>query len=227
MLTTCLDKNRFESRIISCTTSTDSSVPGPKGVTTCLDIARFEGSPVFLCAVVSARSQSDWWNVSTPSVFLSLILAYFYPLSSLSKSVTIILRFSSFTCSFCSFSLRFFVVHPYFSLNMLSLLLNFVIFSKRNKKIVEALTFSENNPHLKKNQNLLSSSLEHLPFPNIKKLRTMNSVQHFSHSPQHFDLLSHSLTLQITLASKFGTVQQETRCTRLSSDQHSGLEFDS
>jgi hypothetical protein len=75
MLTTCLDKNRDESHIISCTTSRDSAVPGPKGVTTCLDIARFEGSPVFLCAVVSARSQSDWRNVSTPSFFLRLVLA--------------------------------------------------------------------------------------------------------------------------------------------------------
>jgi len=31
----------------------------------------------------------------------------------------------------------------------------------------------------------------------------------------------------MTVATTFGTVQQETRRTRSSSDQHSGLEFDS
>jgi len=60
--------------------------------------------------------------------------------------------FPHFTCSFCSVSLRFFVVYPSFSLNMFSLLLNFAMFSIRNKKFVEAPIFSENNPNLKKSQ---------------------------------------------------------------------------
>jgi len=90
--------------------------------------------------------------------------------------------FPHLTCAFCSFSLRFFVVYPSFVLNMLSPLLNITIFSIRNNKLV-ALIFSENKPHLKKNHNLPSSSLEHLPFPNINKLRTVNSIQNFSPSP--------------------------------------------
>ena len=56
MLTRLSDKDRDESRIISCTTSTDSAVPWPKGVTPCNDIAQFEGRlVVFLYAVVSDR----------------------------------------------------------------------------------------------------------------------------------------------------------------------------
>ena len=94
MVTRCLDKNKDESRIISCTTSTDSVVSGPKGVTTYR--ATLHGSRVaclfFVLSPVPEATSTAGMS-STASVFLRLILA-FYPVISLVLSA----RFLSAFC---------------------------------------------------------------------------------------------------------------------------------
>jgi hypothetical protein len=83
--------------------------------------------------------------------------------------------FPHFICSFCPFSLSFFVVYPSFSLNMFYLPLNFAIFSIRNKKLVEAIIFSENNPHLKK-----TSSFNHAAYSYKLTCQRLNRLLLFS-----------------------------------------------
>jgi hypothetical protein len=100
---------------------------------------------------VPAARATGGMSVHRPSFSVSYLLIFTRCRLSLSLSVTFILFLSSFYLLFLLVFSPFFVIYPFF-LNMLSPLLNIAIFSKGNKKLVEALMFSENNPHLKKSQ---------------------------------------------------------------------------